>query len=363
MGRIPKLGNTSLRKIFNLSPVAMLLIEPDHTITRANSTFCSLTGHEFRQLEGSPVSRFPAIRDALSQLTPPDVHDTGPPAWKEIDIGQAEGKVRTVRTCLERLWDESGRVTHFLWMLEDIHERRQAQLEREAQQNQLRYLTQRMITAQEEERRRIARELHDEWGQVLSSVKMDVGLMEGCSEEVRKRIDTKLDRLLANSRELSRMLRPSLLDQQGLAPALEHLVSDFRQNFNIEIQISGIDRRFGESIEITCFRLVQECLTNIRRHAGASEVKICTDTMQGFLTIAVIDDGRGFDPEAALAEASGKGSAGLFGMMERVRAQGGVYRIFSRQGFGTRITARLPIDADNDARAASQADRQQGAGE
>ena len=343
MGQFPELGNTSLRKIFNLNPVAMLLIEPDQTIVRVNSTFCSLTGRDFQQLEACPISRFAEIREAFSQMAPPGAQDDGPLVWKEFSIGRPDGTLRTVCACLQRIWDESGRLTHFLWMLEDIHEQRQAEQELRARRDQLRHLTQRLFAAQEEERRRIARELHDEWGQILSSVKMDISLLEGCSADARKRIDTKLDRLLANSRQLSRMLRPSLLDEQGLAPALANLVSDFRQNFDIDLQPSGIDRRFSEGIEITCFRLVQECLTNIRRHAGAREVKVCTDNLDGFLTIAVIDDGHGFDPEQALAEASNKGSAGLFGMMERVRALGGVYQIFSRHGFGTRVTARLPV--------------------
>jgi len=344
VSQIPKLGNTSLRKVFNLNPVAMLLIEPDQTIARANSTFCRLTGHDFRQLEARPIGAFPRIQEAFSQ-SPPTSPGDGHPEWKEIGIAHADGTVRSVRACLARIWDESDRLTHYLWLLEDIHEQRQAELEREAQQEQLRYLTQKVIAAQEEERRRIARELHDEWGQVLSSMKMDVRLIEGDPGETADRIDAKLDRLLASSRQLSRALRPSLLDQQGLAPALKNLANDFRPDFNIELQIPGIDRRFDEGVEITCFRLVQEGLTNIRRHSGAREVKICTDTLDGFLTISVIDDGQGFDPETVLAGAAARGSAGLFGMMERVRAQGGIYRIFSRRGFGTRVTARLPIDA------------------
>jgi len=346
MSSISFLENTSLGKIFNLNPVAMLLVTTDHQIRRLNSAFCKLSGYDFSDLEGHRLSEFSEIEEIFNFLAASGADFTTSGHWAHSAINRFDGEVRNVRVCLEKVWDESRKVTHWLLMLEDIEHRLAIEKAWESQQEQLRTLTQKVIAAQEDERRRIAQELHDEWGQLLSSMKIDIGLLENASSELRAKLEAKIDRVLSSSRELSRSLRPALLDQQGLQPALKHLVGDFERHVNVTLEASGLERRFAESVEITAFRLVQESLTNIRKHADAEHVKICVDAGAETLHIDIIDNGRGFDPKRLAGGAAHGSTSGVLGMTERVNSMGGRFRVFSRPGYGTRVRASLPVEPE-----------------
>ena len=349
MSSVSFLENTSLGKIFNLNPVAMLLVTTDHQIERLNSAFCKLSGYDFSDLEGHRLSEFSEIEEIFNFLAASGADFTTSGHWTHTVINRFDGEVRNVRVCLEKVWDESRKVTHWLLMLEDIEHRLAIEKAWESQQEQLRTLTQKVIAAQEEERRRIARELHDEWGQLLSSMKIDIAMLENASSELCAKLEAKIDRVLSSSRQLSRSLRPSLLDQQGLQPALQHLVGDFERRLSVTLEVSGLERRFAESVEITAFRLVQESLTNIRKHADAEHVKICVGAGAETLHIEIIDNGRGFDPEHIAGNGAQRGSAGVTGMTERVNSLGGRFQVFSRPGYGTRVRASLPVEPERTA--------------
>ncbi len=336
----------TLLKVFRVNPVAMLIVSTRRMIIQSNAAFRQLSGRSIEDLEGRDLADFfPELSSDFSMAVRDGViSGEQSVCWERATLCGIDGTCRNVRRCFEVLLDESASIIGVLMMFEDIEDIIQSEQDRKSQQELLRYLNRRLVSAQEEEWKRIAAELHDEWGQVLSSMKLDLELMDPESHQVGERLGHKVDLLVASTRQLSRTLRPSLLDKQGLQPALENLVSDFSRHCKAELHFDTATQRLSEDLEITCFRLVQESLTNIRRHARAREVAIRVIQHDDVLNIEIVDDGNGFDPENAASEAANRGSAGLIGMAERARACGGEFNVFSREGMGTRISVRLPAE-------------------
>ena len=203
---------------------------------------------------------------------------------------------------------------------------------------QLEQLTRLLLRAQEDERRRIARELHDEAGQVLTAVKIELDL------DGRKDAGALVGRALAQVRDLSNLLRPSVLDDLGLVAALTALVDDFsmRTRISTTVDLGGATRRLPADIEVVIYRVVQEALTNIAKHAQASKasVALTLDARDAHLTVE--DDGRGMTASATTAEAA-EPHLGLLGMRERVTAVGGKLGVTAGPNGGLKIDARIPI--------------------
>ena len=207
-------------------------------------------------------------------------------------------------------------------------------------------LSQRLIEVQEIERRHLARELHDEVGQVLTALKLSLDAIDRTplpAGHARLRDARQhLDELLARVRDLSLDLRPAMLDDLGLLAALVWLVDRYSQQSNIRMHVEhdGLDRRFAPQIETGAYRIVQEALTNVARHAGVTQATVRLWVEERTLTIQIIDTGKGFDP--ALASVDGV-RGGVLGMRERARLLGGDLTVESTPGEGTRVIARLPV--------------------
>ncbi|HEY7872305.1 MAG TPA: two-component regulator propeller domain-containing protein [Rudaea sp.] len=225
----------------------------------------------------------------------------------------------------------------FAWRVRELHTRNRT----------LRRMTMRLEAAKENERKHLARELHDEFGQALTSAKINLGLAlaQPPSGDGAARIgDTigLIDGLIGQVRALSLDLRPPLLDEMGLVPALEaylHAVSarsglPIRQQLESGLALTGIDR------EIAVFRIVQEAVTNALRHSGASALEVSLTARVGGVVICVRDDGKGFD--AGAVPAAGGSGLGLFGMRERTHDLGGHWSVDSRSGLGTTVSAFIP---------------------
>jgi PAS domain S-box-containing protein len=214
----------------------------------------------------------------------------------------------------------------------------------------LQALSQRLVEMQEAERRRIARELHDEIGQALTAVKINLQgaqrLLEapGLSQVLQETVNT-VERTLQQVRGLSLDLRPSMLDDLGLIPALRwHVDRQGQQGgFCARFTADPLEDRLRPDLEIACFRVAQEALTNVIRHAHARQVSVELRTIQEELELIVRDDGVGFDVKAALEKASQGLSLGLLGMEERVRLAGGQASFESIPGRGTQIRVRFPL--------------------
>jgi len=210
-------------------------------------------------------------------------------------------------------------------------------------------LLERLISAQEEERRRVARELHDEAGQALSAIMMNLAraieTLPDDATEAREKLSQSRSlaaQTLAELRKLIYDLRPEVLDQLGLVPALRSYVKSHLEAQKIKAQLSFVDLkdRLPPQVEITLFRIIQEAITNIVRHSGASEVNIQVMVRNSTVTATIKDNGKGFDVEAALQAPE---SWGLRGIRERVAVLGGELSIKSERGKGTTIQFQIPL--------------------
>jgi signal transduction histidine kinase/ligand-binding sensor domain-containing protein len=216
----------------------------------------------------------------------------------------------------------------------------------------LQALTRRLEAAKEEERKAIARELHDEMGQLLTAAKINIQLLQKLGPDggaPQRLADTVglLDRMIKLVRALSFELRPPLMDELGLVAALRgHLAAQAdRTGLEVTFSDDGLPDRLPAELEIAAFRIVQEAMTNVVRHAGAARVAVRLRAADGRLRIEVEDDGQGFDPDAAAAAASGGEHFGITGMRERAEALGGRVTLSSARGRGTAIRAELPWSA------------------
>jgi signal transduction histidine kinase len=219
-------------------------------------------------------------------------------------------------------------------------------------QRHFRSLSRSVWRVQEDERRRLARELHDGIGQTLTAL---VNQLEGArrpddrpKEETAARIGEAMEiaaQALRETRDLSRLLRPAVLDDLGLSPALRSLARTIGKHFSVDVilKLSGLDERFDSDVETLAYRVVQEGLTNVTKHSGAQSATVEVERSAGHLRIRVTDPGRGFDPRGALADEHRDAGVGLRGMRDRAELFGGSFAIESASGRGTRIEVLVPL--------------------
>ncbi|MEI9971080.1 MAG: sensor histidine kinase [Ignavibacteriota bacterium] len=206
----------------------------------------------------------------------------------------------------------------------------------------------RLVEIQEIERRHLARELHDEIGQLLSGLRLMLRSEAALPPDaLRARLDQAqevVDEILARVRRVSVDLRPADLDQLGLLPALLSLCERFTGHTGIKVNFrhAGIGMRFAPQVETAAYRIVQEALTNVARHAGVPEVRVHVWSDGELLNLQVQDAGFGFVPADALAASR---SSGLMGMRERASLVGGSVRFESAPQSGTTVAAELPLAA------------------
>lgn len=215
-----------------------------------------------------------------------------------------------------------------------------------AAKNKLQRLSAKVVQAQEDERRAISRELHDQIGQALTAIKVNLGRVEqkfsNAAPELRERIrESKLlaEQMVQEVRDMSRLLRPTMLDDLGLVPALEWYVRSFSRRGGIPVHLNT-DRLLGrlpEEWETCIYRTVQEALTNTKRHSEATEVFIELEQGADGVVLTVEDNGQGFELTSPAA------GLGLVGMSERARELGGTLSVESKQQAGTRLRIRLPL--------------------
>jgi PAS domain S-box-containing protein len=231
----------------------------------------------------------------------------------------------------------------------DVTEQQKAQEELRASAEQLRALSARLSEIREEERKSIARELHDQVGQALTALKLDLewtrGQMDaGAAPELRTRfaaMNALLDQTLDTTQRISATLRPAILDDLGLPAALRWQAAEFTQRTGVacETRLPDVDPPLAPATALALFRILQEALTNVARHAAAKNVRIGL-TLEGSSTILTVsDDGRGMAPEVL----SRRTSLGLMGMRERALAFGGTLELSAAPGGGTTVAVRVPV--------------------
>ncbi len=263
-----------------------------------------------------------------------------------------EGKEHWFKDIASVSSDEEGKPLALQGVMLDIGERKQREATEAAAKAQLQALAKRMESVREEERTRIAREVHDELGQALTGLKLELALIEQAlprDPAVAARVasmNALIGRTVDAVRRISYELRPGVLDTLGLLAAIEWQTREFERRSGIpcELALPAAESDIRPNRATAIFRVYQEILTNIARHAGATQVDVCLTLPAGNLLLEVADNGRGFDA------GNGRGSLGLLGMRERVAEFGGLFSIDSAPGRGTRITLAVPMKPPPDSR-------------
>jgi signal transduction histidine kinase len=233
-----------------------------------------------------------------------------------------------------------------------LAERAQAEARLRLANAELGALTEELHASKEEERRHIVQELHDGLGQVLTAAKISLHIARKgeTPDKSQPRIDEAvrfIDQCIDSVRDLSRGMRPALLDEDGLLPALQAFLEEQRRHSGLTLTLRAPPalRRLPPATEVALFRIVQESLTNVLRHARAVQVVVTIDTTQDSLEASVRDDGQGFDVDAVMGKTLAAQHLGLVGMRERARSIGADFSITSTLGRGAQVSVRLPMSA------------------
>lgn len=259
------------------------------------------------------------------------------------------GRLYWVQTTISPFLGADGTPEKYVSISTDITDYKESEESLRQHGMQLKALSQRVLAVQEAERRHVAIELHDELGQLLTAIKINLQSSERFKDRVPSEHQAENIRIVEDAlqqvRRLALALRPSMLDDLGLVPALRWMTeqSAMRNDFTAQFYIARLPDRLAADIEVACFRIVQEALTNIARYARAKLVVINLRKKGNTMMLIVQDDGCGFDVAAMRAGALAGGSIGVLGMQERAGLIGGQFDIQSTPGHGSTVTVHFPL--------------------
>jgi two-component system sensor histidine kinase DegS len=354
----------ALVRIIDGSSIPLFVINNHHKVTQWNTAVEALTGIKREEIIGTDeqwrafyTEKRPVMADLIVDgASKKEIETYYKNGYKRNQLiagaYEAEGWFSALGKDGEYLHftaspirNSNGEITGAIETLENITERKKAE-------ENLRYYLQEITKAQEEERKRIARELHDSSAQNLIALlhqldnlltdktKLPVSeakALWGFYEQIR---DT-----LQEVRRFSRDLRPSILDDLGLLPALEWVTDDLKSTYWIEVDLKvlGNERRLFPETELLLFRIVQEALRNIAKHAEATMAEVKVKFDEDRIAVTISDNGKGFEPPESLGALTPTGKLGLAGMQERVQLLGGRLKLESKPGKGTKIFVEAPV--------------------
>lgn len=274
----------------------------------------------------------------------------GESATLEFELIGLKGGRRWMETHAVPLRDEHGRVVAQIGLTRDITERKRVSAELQSSHERLAGLSRQLLAAQESERRQVARELHDEIGQMLTAISLNLSHLKAVyGPEAHSEVDASLalvGQTMSQVRDLSLSLRPPILDLLGLDAAVRSCVQQHRQQTGCDVQLQiHLESRLSPELEITCYRVVQSALTNIARHAQASQISVEIGEDDQGLALAVRDNGIGVDLDRVQEHSGQREHFGILAMRERIQSLGGSFCIDSvaAPGTGTVILAQLPL--------------------
>jgi PAS domain S-box-containing protein len=261
-----------------------------------------------------------------------------------------DGAERIVHEQAEVTFDEDGEPVRMMGTVQDITERKRAEERLRASQEELRHLSAQLLEAQERERKRVARELHDGLGQTLSAMKFRIENTIGGlnAEEQVERADalenlvSMAQRAVEEVRRISKNLWPSILDDLGLLPTISWFCREFGEmhpHLRIEKEMAVQEDSVPDALKITIYRILQEAMNNVARHSRASELFLSLKDEDGRLHLTIRDNGAGFDTATPTSREGLDHGLGLASMKERTELSSGMFSIESRPGFGTTILA------------------------
>ncbi|OXI38399.1 PAS domain S-box protein [Burkholderia aenigmatica] len=352
------LNEARMMGIIRSSMEAIITIDEKQTVVIFNPMAEQVFGVSAMEAIGAPLSRF--IPERFRAAHAKHVDQFGVTGVSERQMGRqrvlfglrANGEEFPIEASISQIRDASGKL--YTVMLRDITERQRAENALKQSREELRELSANLQNVREEEKTRIARELHDDLGQQLTALKMDLSVVEqqlrgprhappdegvlGHLQGMRRLIDATV----ASVRRIAADLRPVMLDDLGLVPAIEWLANDFTNRYGIDVErhIETGGLTFTSAGATTLFRIVQEALTNVARHADATRVALRLDVEEGFCVLRVADNGRG---SARGGTAHEDKSFGLIGIRERAHMLGGTVTIDTALARGFSITVALPL--------------------
>ncbi len=344
-----------LRGILDSAMDAIITVDSRQHVVLFNRAAEEVFGWPRAEAIGAPLARFipERFRAAHAGLVRRFGEDAAPSrrmgAGQRIVMGlRANGEEFPIDASISHIVEEGERF--YTVILRDVTERVRAEEALRASREEIRGLALTASTVREQEKSRIARELHDELGQALTALKIDVGWLrehQGDAAQVRlaklASMQALLDSTVAAARRISSDLRPLMLDDLGLVAACEWLAHDFQQRSGVPCELvvgAGLD--LPDPYATAVFRVLQESLTNIAKHAAATQVEATLERAQDAVVLTVRDNGQGFVPSAPRKH----GSYGLVGLRERAYLLGGDIRIESAPGAGTLVEMRIPVDGD-----------------
>lgn len=348
---------TMLESIYTSVSDAIMIVDPSGLVIGANPALEKLSGWSSQELIGHKH----ICEICIGMATCSDDVTCTECFFKQSQMPSFEMKIRTkegsefpIAASSTRLPSENGGA--MVLILRDMTIQHHTERQRNRQK-----LTNYVIHAQEEERKRISRELHDGVGQAMYSILVGLNVVGRLDlDEQVKNLLTDVQEMTARAmEEVKRMaveLRPSALDDLGLLPAIRSYLKRYEQTFGIEatIQHIGAKRRYSNAEETALYRILQEAMTNAAKYADANLIRVTLEDEGDRLTLTVTDDGKGFDPEKIKSQGTG---LGLYGMRERTLLLGGTVEIRSRMGEGTLIRATIPIGKEVAADGDSHTDR------
>jgi PAS domain S-box-containing protein len=331
-----------LQTVFDHIPVMISFFSPDGQLLLVNRYWEKVIGwslEEARRVDDLLAACYPdpeyrrQVRDYI-------LHPT--PGWADFKTRARDG--RTIDTSWSRIRLSDGSSIGFGL---DVSDRRRAEDKLQEYYDRVQALSHRLLAVQEQERRHLARELHDGICQLLTSLafafEASLAAPPETAEEKRATARALLQEAIAQVRRLSFNLRPALLDHLGLLPALRDLIAHYTPSTGVRVNLghAALEGRLAPDAETAAYRIVQEALANVARHARVAEVEVRVWVDAATLRIQVEDEGAGFDVKAALALDR---SVGLAGMYERAAILGGRLTIDSAPGRGTHLLAELPLE-------------------
>jgi PAS domain S-box-containing protein len=332
---------------FSSSTVGFVILDSHFRCTRFNDAFPRMAGLEPQQLPGKTASEIFRERGMHSDLLLQEVLRTGKPVLdREVsaDLPAKPGETRCWLVNYFPIREDGGVFTQLGIIVVDVTARRNAE-------EALRKLSGRLLGIQDQERRRIARELHDSLGQYLVGLKIAIEMLGHAPPEATASLLAEckeiLDKSITETRTLSHLLHPPLLDEAGFASAASWFVTGFSQRSGIPVSLDFPPDlpRLPESVEIALFRVLQESLTNVHRHSRAPSAEIRVEADAEQVSIEIRDHGRGI-PSYILRHVDGEGAklgVGLAGMRERIHELGGVFEVVS-DGHGATVRAVVPLN-------------------
>ena len=332
----------------------LVVVDPNAKISSVNKATCDLLGYKEDELIGRDINRIVPLEEKMFRDSGFQRLFGGEAVVNhEIDYVTSNGKRVPMLFSAAVLRNKEGKTEGVVGIARDVTERREAEEALRQSERELHFLSHQLLTTQEKERRRLSVELHDELGQALMVFKLKVRSIQRALGTGQANLKVECDEVIEyinevtdNVRRLSRDLSPYILEDLGLSAAIRWLVEASTKNYNIKssLDMTEVDGLFSHEGRITVYRIVQECLTNIAKHAQAAHVSIAISKQDGEVLFSVEDDGKGFDVKETFGRDPTKKGLGLSAMYERARILGGALDIWSEKGTGTRITFKVPLD-------------------